>query len=380
MEFDTHRNHAVWKEPPWDAAGGTPQDCSLSPGGTALLVVAYGAVLALGLIGNSCLALVMARHRELRGATDVLIVNLACADVLMGAVCLPVTIVYTLMDRWVLGEALCKLTPFVQCVAVTVSVSSLALVALERHQLVVHPTGWRPAVRQARLAAAATWLAAGALSAPFLSYNVLAFPFGNVSAPFLAPEHPVCMERWPTLRRRRAYFAVLLLVQFLAPLALVAVCYLRIFLRLRKRKELRDADRKKRTTRRRKTRINAVLASIVAAYVLSWLPLTVFNAVFDWDHEALPACHDAIFSACHLAAMTSTCVNPVLYGFLNGNFRRHLRAALAGGVRCRGAAAAASSAAREGEQQRYESVPLSTVGTEDTKGTALSNGSAAFDS
>lgn len=62
-------------------------------------------------------------------------------------------------------------------------------------------------------------------------------------------------------------------------------------------------------------RINAMLAAIVAAFALCWLPLNVFNTIFDWDHQALPACqHDAVFSACHLTAMASTCVNPVVSG------------------------------------------------------------------
>ena len=111
-------------------------------------------------------------------------------------------------------------------------------------------------------------------------------------------------------------------------------------------------------------RINAILASVVVAFALSWLPLNVFNTVFDWNHEAIPSCsHDLIFSFCHLAAMASTCVNPVIYGFLNGNFQKQLKSTLAR-CRCWGAA------------ERYESVPLSTISTEVTKASALSNGAA----
>ena len=115
-------------------------------------------------------------------------------------------------------------------------------------------------------------------------------------------------------------------------------------------------------------RINAMLAAIVAAFALCWLPLTVFNTLFDWNHQALPACqHDAVFSACHLTAMASMCVNPVVYGFLNSNFQKQLKATLSH-CRCWGAA------------ERYENLPLSAVSTEVTKESHMSKGSISIHS
>lgn len=118
-------------------------------------------------------------------------------------------------------------------------------------------------------------------------------------------------------------------------------------------------ERSRRT--RGAQRINAMLLAIVVAFALCWLPLNVFNTLFDWHHQALPDCqHDAVFSACHLTAMASTCINPVVYGFLNSNFQRELRTTL---QRCQ-------CGTRPGES--YESFPLSTVGSEGvTKATSL---------
>ncbi|EMP25423.1 Neuropeptide Y receptor type 4 [Chelonia mydas] len=187
---------------PWEQGG----PCGPSVGNSTVLVVAYSALLAVGLVGNLCLLCVVARHKEMRNVTSIFIANLACSDLLMSVVCLPVTVIYTLMDRWVLGAFLCKASPFAQCVSVTVSILSLAWIALERHQLIA-----------------------------------------------------------------------------------ISGCY-----------------------------------------------------------------HDLLFSLCHLAAMASTCVNPVLYGFLNTNFQQELKALL---HRCSCA----------GETDTYESVPLSTVSTEVSK-------------
>uniref|UniRef100_A0A8C4ZR17 Neuropeptide Y receptor Y8a n=1 Tax=Gadus morhua TaxID=8049 RepID=A0A8C4ZR17_GADMO len=335
--------------------------CPPSVGGATFLIVAYSTVIAVGLLGNAGLVFIIARQQELRNVTNILIANLSCSDILMCLVCLPVTVIYTLMDHWVLGEALCKVTPFVQCMSVTVSIFSMVLISLERHQLILHPTGWSPAAGHSYLAVGLTWLVACFISLPFLSFNILTdSPLHNASLPTNPfRDHLICMELWPTEKHRLAYTTSLLLFQYCLPLLLVLYCYLRIFLRLRRRRDMMERSRKTQGARR----INAMLAAIVAAFALCWLPLTVFNTLFDWNHQALPACqHDAVFSACHLTAMASTCVNPVVYGFLNSNFQKELKSTL---QRCQ-------CAQRRAVPESYESFPLSTVGSEGpTKGTSL---------
>ncbi|XP_029366631.1 neuropeptide Y receptor Y8b isoform X1 [Echeneis naucrates] len=358
LQHIANHNQALSKEIPLDL----PADCSLSLSGTTFLIVAYSAIMAVGLIGNSCLVYVIMRYKEMRNVTNIFIVNLSCSDILMCIVCLPVTIIYTLMDHWILGDTLCKLTPFIQCISVTVSIFSLVLIAMERYQLIVHPTGWKPVVCQSYLAVAVIWIVACLISVPFLSYSVLISPFQNLSMPF--SDHVVCMERWPTVEERRAYTTSLVIFQYFLPLILIMFCYMHIYLRLKRRKDM--VERGRNTTQKKNkgsTRINAMLFALVMVFTLSWLPLNVFNTVFDWNHEAIPSCsHDIIFSLCHLTAMASACLNPVIYGFLNSNFQKHLKSTL---LRCR----------CWGVAERYETVPLSTVSTEVTKGSILSNGS-----
>ncbi|XP_077079825.1 neuropeptide Y receptor Y8b [Siphateles boraxobius] len=342
--------------------------CPTSLSSTTFLIVAYSTMLAVGLVGNTCLVLVITRQKEMRNVTNIFIVNLSCSDILVCLVCLPVTIIYTLMDRWILGEALCKVTPFVQCMSVTVSIFSMVLIALERHQLIIHPTGWKPVVRHSYLAVAVIWIIACFISLPFLSFNILTnSPFHNLSLPFNPfSDHFICIEQWPSEGNRLTYTTTLLLCQYCLPLALILVCYFRIFLRLSRRKDMVERARGGRQKKAKGSkRVNAMLASIVAAFALCWLPLNVFNTIFDWNHEAIPVCqHNTIFSACHLTAMASTCVNPVIYGFLNNNFQKELKLLLS---RCR----------CWGPPESYESFPLSTVSTGITKGSILSNGSTS---
>lgn len=95
---------SIWEASDWPDTS----QCLPSVGGATFWIVAYSAIIAIGLLGNAGLVFIIARQQELRNVTNILIANLSCSDILMCVVCLPVTVIYTLMDRWVLGEALCK--------------------------------------------------------------------------------------------------------------------------------------------------------------------------------------------------------------------------------------------------------------------------------
>lgn len=56
------------------------------------------------------------------------------------------------------------------------------------------------------------------------------------STMFCVRDHLICMELWPSDKHRLAYMTSLLVFQYCLPLVLVLLCYLRIFLRLKRRR------------------------------------------------------------------------------------------------------------------------------------------------
>ncbi|XP_032658927.1 neuropeptide Y receptor type 1 [Chelonoidis abingdonii] len=304
------------------------EDCHMPLAMVFTLALVYGAVIILGVSGNLALIIIILKQKEMHNVTNILIVNLSFSDLLMTIMCLPFTFVYTLMDHWIFGEAMCKLNPFVQCVSITVSVFSLVLIAIERHQLIINPRGWRPNNRHAYLGVAAIWILAVASSLPFLVYHVLTDePFKNITIDEYKDKY-VCLDLFPLDTIRLSYTTALLVIQYFGPLCFIFICYLKIYIRLKRRNNMMDKmrDNKYRSTETK--RINIMLISIVVAFAVCWLPLTIFNIVFDWNHEILPVAtcsHNLLFLICHLTAMISTCVNPIFYGFLNKNFQRDLQ-------------------------------------------------------
>ncbi|XP_017317129.1 neuropeptide Y receptor type 1 [Ictalurus punctatus] len=292
------------------------------------LAVAYIAVALLGVTGNLALIVLIWSQRELSNATSVLIANLSASDLLMAVISLPFTFVYTFMDHWIFGSAMCKINSLVQCTSVSVSIFSLVLIAVERHQLIVRPRGWRPSAFHACLGVGLSWALALLTAMPFLLFSITTdAPLQQL--PAIMREHyqgkVVCMEQWPSRQFRLAYTTTMLLLQYVAPLTFIFICYLKIYVRLRQRKSVMERMRENKYRSHETKRINVMLFSIVVAFAICWLPLNVFNAVVDWNHEATMNCtHNPLFLLCHLTAMCSICINPIFYGFLNRNFQRDL--------------------------------------------------------
>ncbi|XP_076980791.1 neuropeptide Y receptor type 4-2 [Tamandua tetradactyla] len=327
------------------------------------IIVSYSIETIVGILGNLCLIYVIMRQREKGNVTNLLIANLAFSDFLMCLICLPITAIYTIMDYWVFGEALCKMLVFIQCMSVTVSILSLVLVALERHQLIINPTGWKPSVSQAYLGIVVIWLLAGFLSLPFLANSILENVFHNNHSKALAylADKMVCTEAWPLDHHRTIYTTVLLLFQYCIPLVFILICYVRIYQRLQKQRHMFCKDTSSSRARQTK-RLNKVLLVMVATFAVLWLPMHVFNSLEDWYPKAIPICQgNLIFLVCHLLAMASACVNPFIYGFLNTNFKKEIKVLV---LTCQQSAPV----------EEYEHVPLSTVHTEVSKGSLRSSG------
>ncbi|KAI5942401.1 neuropeptide Y receptor type 4-2 isoform X2 [Manis javanica] len=340
---------------------GTPYNfsdhCQDSVDPMGFIITSYSIETIVGVLGNLCLICVTIRQKEKANVTNLLIANLAFSDFLLCLICQPLTAIYTIMDYWVFGEALCKMSAFIQCMSVTVSIFSLVLVALERHQLIINPTGWKPSVFQAYLGIIAIWLIACCLSLPFMANSVLenVFHRNHSKAVKFLEDKAVCTESWPVDHHRIIYTTFLLLFQYCIPLAFILVCYVRIYQHLQKRRQVFCKGTYSSRAWQMK-RINGILVAMVAAFAVLWLPLHVFNTLEDWYQEAIPICHgNLIFLMCHLLAMASTCVNPFIYGFLNTNFKKEVKAVV---LTCQ----------QRTPVKEYEHLPLSTVHTDVSKG------------
>ena len=108
------------------------------------------------------------------------------------------------------------------------------------------------------------------------------------------------------------------LLQFVLPICLTSFFYKHICFVLRNR------PIKKHDTRRSQ-RTNRILIAVVLTFTLCWLPWNLFVLVAEFSHNAVKGTHFTLVDLLlKLWAMSSSCVNPFLYGWLNDNFKKEM--------------------------------------------------------
>ncbi|XP_072252067.1 neuropeptide Y receptor Y7 [Leuresthes tenuis] len=279
------------------------------------LITAYSLIILLGLLGNSLVIYMIIRYRNMRTVTNFFIANLALADLLVSTLCLPFTLVYTLLDEWKFGAVLCHMVPFAQALSVHVSVLTLTVIALERYRCIVFHLGRRLTWCSSLLIMAFTWTMSAVLAAPLAIFR----EHRNEEISSINLRIAVCSEKWPngTSRDGVIYSLLMLLLQYIIPLAIISYAYICIWIKLKN--HVSPSSRNDSINRRKKT--TKMLALVVVVFVICWLPFHVFQLASDLDLVLRFEEYKLIYTLFHIVAMCSTFTNPLLYGWMNKNYR-----------------------------------------------------------
>ena len=105
----------------------------------AVFASLYGVVFVVGIVGNSLVIYVVARHRPMQTVTNVFIANLAVSDVIMCLLAVPFTPLSALLHSWTFGETICHLMPMAMGITVYVSTLTSTAISVNRYLSTVHP-------------------------------------------------------------------------------------------------------------------------------------------------------------------------------------------------------------------------------------------------
>ncbi|XP_076001824.1 neuropeptide Y receptor type 2 [Genypterus blacodes] len=279
-----------------------------------ILILAYSTIILFGVIGNILVIYVVYKFKNLRTVTNFFIVNLAVADLLVNTLCLPFTLVYTLYGEWKFGQVLCFMLPCAQGLAVHVSTITLNIIALDRHRSIVYHMETKISRDMCAVVIAITWAVSALLASPlaiFREYGTIVFSPGE--------SIQVCTEKWPGSSMNGSIYSIaMLLVQYGLPLAINSFAYIRIWTKLKN--HMSPGGRNDCHRRRKKT--TKMLLTVVVVFAVSWLPFHAFQLAVDIDSRFLDMKDfKLLFTIFHIVAMCSTFVNPILYGWMNNNYR-----------------------------------------------------------
>ncbi|XP_038077280.1 G-protein coupled receptor 54-like [Patiria miniata] len=79
---------------------------------TVLVPIIFGIITIVGLVGNVCVVVVIARNRSMRTVTNFFIMNNAITDMVFIVICAPITASQFILTDWIYGDFLCKTVAF----------------------------------------------------------------------------------------------------------------------------------------------------------------------------------------------------------------------------------------------------------------------------
>uniref|UniRef100_A0A182SX43 G-protein coupled receptors family 1 profile domain-containing protein n=1 Tax=Anopheles maculatus TaxID=74869 RepID=A0A182SX43_9DIPT len=121
----------------------------------------------------------VAANQSMRSTTNLLIINLAAADLLFVVFCVPFTAVDYVLPEWPFGEYWCKFVQYMIVVTAHASAYTLVLMSLDRFLAVVHPITSMSirTERNASIAICLTWFVILTTAIPVaISHGVLFYP------------------------------------------------------------------------------------------------------------------------------------------------------------------------------------------------------------
>ncbi|CAH0552544.1 unnamed protein product [Brassicogethes aeneus] len=344
----------------------------------ALEVTIFVFIFLISIIANLSIVICVFRYPDMRTVTNCFVLNLAAADLLF-AFTIPAVAYTRLVAVWTLGNAACKIVPYVQFVSGIVLLWTLALISIDRYRcIVVPPYTSKLSVGQAALYSTLIWIATVVIFIPVLLW------FREITS---NKGDTVCTLIFPmsdNVNYSLCFIIPVLLFACLLPMILLIFYYQRIFKKIistknawatscvmlsaieagdctrgqgRRQSELSLSDifvpwsRKFSTqyspsspngstkntrhgslSQHEEVRMNRhikvvrVLFLNVLVVLIMWLPITIIMLLIYIDGRRLNDDKNYFLSSTHfivalIIAFLNTLVNPVLYGLLSDNFR-----------------------------------------------------------
>ncbi|XP_004612785.1 pyroglutamylated RF-amide peptide receptor [Sorex araneus] len=300
------------------------------------LALTGGLIFALALFGNALVLSVVTRSKAMRTVTNIFICSLALSDLLIAFFCIPVTMLQNISDHWLGGAFICKMVPFVQCTAVVTEILTLTCIAVERHQGLVHPfkMKWQYTQRRAFSMLGVVWLVAVIVGSPMWHVQRL-----EIKYDFLyEKEHVCCLEEWASPTHQKIYTTFILVILFLLPLMLMLILYSKIGYELWIKKRVGDGSvlrtihgKEMSKIARKKKRAVIMMVTVVALFAVCWAPFHAVHMMVEYsnfEEEYDDVTIKMIFAIVQIIGFSNSICNPIVYAFMNENFKKNFLSAV----------------------------------------------------
>ncbi|XP_034993694.1 vertebrate ancient opsin [Zootoca vivipara] len=269
-------------------------------------------VTSLSLFENFTVILVTLKFKQLRQPLNYVIVNLSVADFLVSLIGGTISFLTNLKGYFFMGHWACVLEGFAVTFFGIVALWSLALLAFERYVVICRPLGnMRLKGKHAALGVAFVWVFSFIWTIP---------PTMGWSSYTTSKIGTTCEPNWYSGDyNNRTFIITFFTTCFILPLLVILISYGKLMRKLRK---VSDTQGRLGSTRKPERQVTRMVVIMILAFLICWSPYAAFSILvttcpsveLDPRLAAIPA----FFSK------TATVYNPVIYAFMNSQFRKCL--------------------------------------------------------
>ena len=320
---DTQDMYAVSDNSSTNFSGPDPAYLAMEKDSATVVPIIFGIITFVGFAGNVLVMITVVCSKHMRNTTNLVILNLAVADLLSIILCVPFAGARYALPSWPFGNAFCKIYQYMIHVTVYVCVYTLVLMSLGRYFAVVHPvfSMTTDAKCQAFCAIGLLWIVILSLNIPLLlDFNAVQYTFNNENR-----SSCLNVKSFNNSDQGKIFYGYFFAFSCLIPLTIMIILYGFMIWHLFRgipsgNQSAESLNRKKRVTR--------MVVMVVAVFALCWLPIHVVLMIQNFGRYPESAAFVDLQIASNCLAYMNSCVNPLLYAFVSSNFRESFRKVL----------------------------------------------------
>lgn len=293
-----------------------------------VLTVLYAIIFPIALLGNSLVLYVVFKRQSMRSVLNLLIVNMAIADLLVTVFIMPYSVAYLFVGlEWfsgIVGLILCKTIHFSLTASIAASVITLIVITVDRFVSIVFV--WKTCLnlRTSKVSLVVIWIIAiGTMGLHLEVYTVKQAIAGD--------ERYFCYPDWQRMPVGfNKFFAIGMFVMLYAfPLVLMAILYSMIVHKLWKNSFAgSSASSGDANINSSKKRVVKMLVTVTVAFAVCWFPLHTIHYYIYFDAETFRCMSPIFLLLSFWLGHANSALNPVLYVIFNKTFRRAFLQAL----------------------------------------------------
>ncbi|CAN7997771.1 unnamed protein product [Ixodes pacificus] len=302
----------------------------------AVLILVF---MVLAVLGNAMVVLTVVRHRGMRTRTNMFIVNLAVADILVAVLDMPVSLATLLRGDWTLGYGFCQFNGFTMALLLMCSIHTLMYMSVHKYVSITRPFSRAMTKRRVGFLIAAAWLWPFFCAlTPFLGLTKIVYKIG---ASQCGPAYPHSMKMY-------AHSALITVTNYFVPLIVMGFCYFNIFRAIGEHmtrvKATSNISLHNSVTQQK--RINVTLVLVLLCFLFCWTPYMIYTFVVNSRTSKTKVPYILNPVAYWFGYLNSAC-NPIIYAFRSPSFRHGYKELLFGSgvtvVSCEGSTGQRSS-------------------------------------